>query len=110
GKNNARMLWLITWQENGSAGCLVKSNFVSWLKRNDLDVTNAATNAIADLSDIGDNLLGIGKGLTTLVRKGAPLALAIATVLVLFTAFRTAKTIDLTDFLPGKKIKKLAVS
>ena len=110
GKKNAKVLWLVTWKENGSSACLVKSGFVAWLNSHDLDVTNAATNAIADLSDIGDNLLGLGKGLTRLIRTGAPVALAIATVLMLFTAFRTAKSIDLTALATGKQLKRLGLN
>ena len=64
GKNTAKTAWLLTWQKNGSTSCTTNASFNKWLKRNDIDVSSAATRAVADLSAIQGNIFGFGKKLT----------------------------------------------
>ena len=67
GKQFAASAWLMTWQKNGSQFCTTDAAFNKWLAANKIDVSTAATRAVADLSDIGSNILGTGKSLSGVV-------------------------------------------
>lgn len=95
GKENARLIWLVTWAENGSASCTTKPKFNKWLKKQELDVSNAATRTVADISQIGQNFLGLGKRLTSILSIGIPIALAGILAVVLIILINTAKKADL---------------
>ena len=94
GKENAKMLWLITWQSNGSTSCTTNPDFNTFLKKNGLNVSNASTRAIADFSSIGENLFGLGKNLTKIVSIGVPVTLGVVLFALLVMVVKTAKNSD----------------
>lgn len=97
GKENAKMIWLITWKTNGSATCTTSPNFNKWLQKNDLDVSNMATRTIADLSEIGGNLFGLGKNLTKILSIGVPVILGIVLVGIIVLLRNSTKNANVTD-------------
>lgn len=97
GAENAKMLWLVTWGKNGSASCTTNPDFNRWLKKNRIDVSNAATRAVADVSAIGENILGFGKNMTKVLSFGVPILLGGVTIVILIVLFNTAKKADLSD-------------
>ena len=88
GQENARMIWLITWQTNGSTSCTTNAGFNDWLKKNNIDVSSASTRAIADMSQIGSNILGFGKNITGMLQVALPATLGIGLIIVLYFAFK----------------------
>jgi len=97
GQENAKMIWLITWKSNGSASCTTSPNFNKWLNQNNLDVSNMATRTIADLSEIGGNIFGLGKYLTKILSIGVPVILAVVLVGVIVLLKNSAKNADVSD-------------
>ncbi|GAA0892646.1 hypothetical protein GCM10009122_23250 [Fulvivirga kasyanovii] len=97
GHENAKMIWLMTWQSNGATACTTSADFNKWLKKNDIDVSSATGRAIADFTGIGSNILGFGKGLTKTLSIAIPLTLAGVVAAILFILFNTARKADLTD-------------
>lgn len=97
GRNNARIIWLLTWEENGSISCTTNNEFNQWLKKNDIDVSNAATRAVADVSAIGGNILGLGKNLSKVLSIGIPVVLGAVVVLILVLLFKSSKKMELQD-------------
>ncbi|MEL6717552.1 MAG: hypothetical protein AAFO82_00050 [Bacteroidota bacterium] len=104
GKENAKVLWLMTWQENGAVSCTTNPSFNDFLKKNDIEVSNLATKAIAESSELGMNILGLGKRLSKFISIGVPIALTGALAVILFMLFKTAKETD------AKAIIKLAAT
>lgn len=111
GSDNAKMIWLITWKTNGSTSCTTSPNFNQWLQKNNLDVSNMATRTIADLSEIGGNLFGLGKNLTKVLSIGVPVVLAvvlIGVIVLLRNSSRNAELSDLAMLTPaGRGVKLL---
>ncbi len=97
GRNNARVIWLITWDQNGSTSCTTNADFNRWLKQNDIDVSNAATRAVADVSAIGGNILGLGKNLSKILSIGIPVILGGVVVVILVLLFKSSKKMELQD-------------
>ena len=97
GQENAKMIWLITWKTNGSTACTTSPNFNKWLLKNNLDVSNMATRTIADLSEIGGNIFGLGKNLTKILSIGVPVILAVVLVGIIVLLRNTSKDADITD-------------
>ena len=97
GKDNAKTIWLITWGQNGSTSCTTNSDFNKWLKKHDMDVSNASTRAIADLSSIGGNILGFGKNMTKILSIGTPILLGGAALVILVLLINTARKGDVSD-------------
>jgi len=97
GKENAKMIWLITWKSNGSVSCTTSPNFNKWLNQNNLDVSNMATRTIADLSEIGGNLFGLGKNLTKILSIGIPVILAVVLVGIIVLLRNSSKNADVSD-------------
>jgi hypothetical protein len=97
GQENAKMIWLITWKSNGSASCTTSPNFNKWLNQNNLDVSNMATRTIADLSEIGGDIFGLGKNLTKILSIGVPVILAVVLVGVIVLLKNSAKNAEVSD-------------
>ena len=97
GEENARLVWLITWQSNGSTSCTTNAEFNSWLRKNGIDVSSAATRAVADISSIGGNILGLGKNLTSMISIGVPITLGVILLIILYMLFKTAREVSLKD-------------
>ena len=97
GQENAKMIWLITWKSNGAASCTTSPNFNKWLNQNNLDVSNMATRTIADLSEIGGNIFGLGKSLTKVLSIGVPVILAVVLVGVIVLLKNSAENADVSD-------------
>jgi len=91
GRENAKLIWLLTWQENGAVSCTTNADFNRWLTNNDIDVSSAATRVAADLSKVGQNVLGLGKRLTGLLSIGLPIAIAVVLVISLVLAYNTTR-------------------
>lgn len=100
GKVNARTLWLKTWEFNGSVSCTTNADFNKWLKKNEIDVSSAATRAIADVSAIGGNILGFGKMATRLITIGVPVVLVFALLLLAYLS-RGTTIKDVAGLHPG---------
>ncbi len=97
GKKHAQTIWLITWGENGATGCTTNAGFNQWLKKEGLEVSNAATRTIADLSAIQGSFLGMGKNLAKFLSIGIPLLLGSVTMVIIVLLINTARKGDMTD-------------
>lgn len=97
GKDNAKIIWLMTWEKNGSAKCTTNADFNNFLKKNDIDVSSAATRAIADVSAIGGNILGLGKTMSKMLSIGVPLVFASMLIVVIMLLIKAAKKTDAVD-------------
>lgn len=97
GTANAKMIWLVTWKSNGSLYCTTSPNFNAWLKKNDLDVSTAATRTIADVTEIGGNILGLGKNITKILSIGVPIILTVVLIGILIVLKNTAKNTNVKD-------------
>ncbi len=97
GKKQAKTIWLVTWGENGATTCTLKPEFNNWLKQYDIQVANTSAKAVADLSSIGGNVLGLGKRMTYIASIGTPVLLGGAALAVLLLLYNTAKRGDITD-------------
>lgn len=97
GQENAKMIWLITWKSNGAGSCTTSPNFNKWLHKNNLDVSNMATRTIADISEIGGNIFGLGKNLTKILSIGVPVILAVVLVGIIVLLRNSSKNADLSD-------------
>lgn len=110
GVKNARRIWLLTWSKNGSSSCTTSAEFNRWLSKNEIDVSTAASRAIADLSQIGGNVLGLGKNITRMITIGVPVALGTVGLIVLVILLNTAKKTDATavaTLTPAGRLGKL---
>ncbi|WP_027393164.1 hypothetical protein [Aquimarina latercula] len=97
GTNNARTIWLVTWKTNGSSSCTTNGDFNRWLKKNKIDVSSAATRAIADASEIGSNFMGLGKNLSKIASVAVPVTLTFLLAIIALILWNTAKKADVTD-------------
>lgn len=108
GKENAKMIWLVTWSKNGNSSCTTASGFNRFLKQNQIDVSSAATRAVADVANMGSNVLGLGKTLTKMLSVGIPVALAAILIVILVVLFKTAKKAEISDIANLTPIGKAA--
>lgn len=97
GKSHAKSLWLITWKQNGSQTCVIQPSFNRWMKKENLNVSNLATQSIADLSEIGQNIFGLGKSLSKVIAIGVPIVLGILLLIAISIIYRSSKEIDIQD-------------
>lgn len=97
GIHNARTIWLVTWKTNGSSSCTTNGKFNAWLVKNKIDVSSAATRAIADASQIGSNFMGLGKNLSKIASIALPATLTLILVIIGLVLWNTAKKADVTD-------------
>lgn len=97
GKDNARTVWLLTWSKNGSLSCTTNEDFNRFLKKNEIDVSSAATRAIADVTAIGGNILGLGKALSNVMAIGAPILFGSIIIIVIMLLVRATKNADVVD-------------
>lgn len=97
GKRNAKMIWLVTWKSNGSVFCTTSPTFLKWLKVNDLDVSNMATRTVADISEIGGNILGFGKNMTKILSIGIPIILIVVLIGIVIILRNSSKGATLKD-------------
>lgn len=97
GELNARTIWLKTWQVNGSTSCTTKPDFNAFLKKHKIDVSNAATAAVAGIADIGGDILGMGKGLTKVLLYGGPVVLLAIIGTVLYAIVKVSKNASPSD-------------
>lgn len=112
GSDNARMIWLKTWSVYGSTSCTTNPTFLRFTQKHNIDVSNAATRAVADISQIGTNILGLGKGVTKALAVGIPVVMVSVIGIVLYFLFKTARTLepkDLVSMTPagGQLLKKI---
>lgn len=110
GHSNAKMIWLITWKSNGSVSCPTSVSFNKWLKKQKLDVSNIASQSIADLSEIGSNFFGLGKQLSKILSIGVPIVLTVVLISIIMILRNTTKNADITDLTaltPTGRISKL---
>ncbi|MFY9308637.1 MAG: hypothetical protein WAQ28_06230 [Bacteroidia bacterium] len=92
GAENAKTIWLKTWQVNGStASCTTRPDFNTFFKKQDIDVTNLATAAVASASDLGSSIMGLGKGLTKILTYGVPIVATAIIATILYTIVKVAK-------------------
>ena len=56
-----------------------------------------ATRSIADISEIGGNIFGLGKSLTKILSIGVPVILTITLILIVVVLRNSAKDADITD-------------
>ena len=99
GTSNARMLWLLTWQNAGDAGCTSRPEFIQWLQRHELDVSSASSRAVAEFSSLGSSVLGLSKGLTTTLTWVVPILLGGVTLAIVMTLISVGRKATLGDVL-----------
>lgn len=97
GKDNAKIIWLATWSKIGSSSCTTNSDFNKFLKKNGIDVSSAATRAIADYAAIGGNILGLGKNLSKMLSIGVPVLMGSVIVFAIILLMRAAKKASVVD-------------
>jgi hypothetical protein len=97
GSDNARNIWLKTWTVNGSTSCTSNPTFLKFIQKHNIDVSNSATRAVADISQIGSNFLGLGKGITKALAIGVPAVMLSVVAIILYFLFKTAKSTDAKD-------------
>lgn len=97
GRDNAKILWLMTWKHNGSTSCTTNPNFNSWLQKNELNVSTMASRTIADISEIGGQVFGLSKQMTKILAIGVPVVLIAIILGILVVVGKTAKDADLSD-------------
>lgn len=98
GAENAKTIWLKTWQVNGStASCTTRPDFNAFFKKHDIDVTNLATAAMASAADLGGSLMGLGKGVTKMLMYGVPIVITVILGVVVFAVVRVAKNATPSD-------------
>lgn len=97
GIHNARTIWLVTWKSNGASSCTTNASFNSWLQKNKIDVSSAATRAIADASAIGSNFMGLGKNLSKVASIAVPVTLTFILGMIGLVLWNTAKKADVGD-------------
>ena len=98
GSENAKTIWLKTWQVNGStASCTSRSDFNKFFKKHDIDVTNLATSAIASAADLGGSILGLGKGITKVLTYGVPIVLAAVIAAILYAIIKVSQNTSASD-------------
>ena len=96
GETNARSIWLRTWGVNGSSSCTTNPGFLKFVQKHNIDVSNAATRAVADISQIGSNFLGLGKGITKALAIGVPAVMLGVVGVVLYFLYKTANGADVS--------------
>jgi hypothetical protein len=97
GRDNAKIIWLATWSKNGSVSCTTNADFNKFLKKNDIDVSSAATRAIADVSAIGGNILGLGKTMSKMLAIAVPVITGSIVIVVIMLLMKAAKKGDVVD-------------
>ena len=97
GLSKARMVWLVSWKTNGAMSCTTSPSFITWMQKNKIDVSSAATRAIADATTIGSNFMGLGKNLSNVVAIGVPISLGIALLVLGRIVWNTSTNVDLVD-------------
>jgi hypothetical protein len=98
GAENAKTIWLKTWQVNGSTvTCTSRPDFNAFFKRQDIDVTNLATAAVASAADLGGSILGLGKGITKVLTYGVPIVLTVGIVAFLYVVIKVSKNTSASD-------------
>jgi hypothetical protein len=92
GAENAKTIWLKTWQVNGStASCTTRPDFNTFFRKQDIDVTNLATSTIASAADLGGSILGLGKGFTKMLTYGVPVVLTVVLAAVVYAVVNVSK-------------------
>ena len=98
GAENAKTIWLKTWQVNGSTtACTSRPDFNAYFKKQDIDVTNLATSAVASAADLGGSILGLGKGITKVLTYGVPIVLTAVIAAVLYAIVKVSKNTTASD-------------
>lgn len=98
GAEDAKTLWLKTWQVNGSVTtCTSRSDFNAFFKKQDIDVTNLATSAIANAADLGGSILGLGKGITKVLTVGVPIVLTAVILAILYAIVKVSQNTTVSD-------------
>lgn len=91
GAENAKTIWLKTWQVNGSvASCTTRPDFNAFFKKHDIDVTNMATAAVASVADMGGSLMGLGKTFTKMLVYGVPIVITLVVGAVVYAVVKVA--------------------
>jgi len=97
GKHHAKTIWLATWAKNGDATCNTKPGFQEWTKKHGIDVSTFPTQALAGLSQVGGNILGMGKNLSKLFAVGIPVVLGGMALLALYIVYHTTRKASISD-------------
>lgn len=107
GTANARTIWLVTWKNNGASSCTTNASFNNWLQKNKIDVSSAATRAIADASAIGSNFMGLGKNLSKVASIAIPVTLTLLLSMIALVLWNTAKKTEVGDLAKLTPVGKL---
>jgi len=98
GSENAKTIWLKTWQVNGSVtACTTRPDFNTFFKKQDIDVTNLATSALASAADLGGSILGLGKGITKVLTYGVPVVLTAVIAAILYAIVKVSQNTTPAD-------------
>ena len=98
GSENAKTIWLKTWQVNGSvASCTTRPDFNAFFKKQNIDVTNLMTSAVASAADLGGSLMGLGKGITKVLTYGVPIVMTAVIGAVLYAVVRMSRNTSVSE-------------
>lgn len=113
GRGNARTIWLLTWKRTGSASCTTNEDFNRFIKKHEIDVSSAATRAVADTAQIGENILGLGKNVSGALKLLVPVVLIGGVAVALYLAIKVAKNAQVEDLamaVPQARMARMALS
>lgn len=88
GKNNARMIWLATWQLEKSPSCLANTAFNDWQKKAGLDVGNAGFDLLSGAAEMANGIFGLPGTVSRVLNYGIPIAIGGIVVVFLIAALR----------------------
>ncbi len=116
GKGNANTIWLYSWQKLGQEGilsslignCAQDPDFNNYFDKQGINVGNALDESVASISQIGNNIFGLGEMATKVIMYGVPVVLIMILVPVsmfLFRAGKSASVSDVASFTPVGRLK-----
>ena len=98
GAENAKTIWLRTWQVNGSTvSCTSRPDFNAFFKKQDINVTNLATSSIANVADLGGSIMGLGKNITKVLTYGVPIVLTAVIATILYATIKVSQNTTASD-------------
>jgi len=107
GKENARMIWLKTWEVNGSIFCTTQPHFTDFVQKNGIDVSNALTRGVANATELSEGLMDLANMLVKSTKVVVPALLLI----VLYFIAKSAKSLnpaDVVGMLPQARMAKMS--
>lgn len=109
GKTNAKQIWLYTWSVYEPTFLTSNPEFLAWMKRHNLDVSNAATRGMAAATELGGAAADVVTNLLKTLSVGGPVLIGGAFILALYLLARL-KPEDVINVLPATRTAKMAMA